>query len=281
MCLPDKILTDMATYGSTSAVRAKIVASLTRQKIDLRTYFENSNSPAIVRTWWNEPAIQAWVQQVEEARQGTASNRGAIENGMSHQEECDASIALMSPHFKKCHFGRGGLRIYHVVDEEKKLLAPVERNDDEEFTITGVLKPRLRELNCILPVRKIRAVKEWWLLYGDDIERPKLCAQPDQDVWCMWKIPIRPDAEALERFHDDLIPSLVDRNLSKRRGLGGFERRLARLTCDGFSLPGRGISEDGALVALREMAPAIHGFFSRLSDPAALASFHWGVYSDE
>src|SRR4051794_33773608 len=38
-----------------------------------------------------------------------------------------------------------------------------------------------------------------------------------------------------------VIPSLVDRNLSKRRGLGGFERRFARLTCDGFSLPGRGI----------------------------------------
>src|SRR4051794_37613515 len=41
-----------------------------------------------------------------------------------------------------------------------------------------------------------------------------------------------------------VIPSLVDRNLSKRRGLGGFERRLARLTCDGFSLPGRGMSAE-------------------------------------
>src|SRR3954471_22870169 len=41
---------------------------------------------------------------------------------------------------------------------------------------------------------------------------------------------------------ETLIPNLVDRNLSKRKGVGGFERGLGRLTCDGFALPGRGIS---------------------------------------
>ena len=144
--------------------------------------------PAIIRTWYADLDIKNWISRVEEVMDQTSSTRGLIYAGMSAEEECEASIALMDPYFKKAHVGKGGIRVYRVLDAEKKLLAPVERNDDEDFAVTGVLKPRLRAMNCILSVRQIRDVKNWWLGYGEDIARPHLCAQPHQDVWVPGKV---------------------------------------------------------------------------------------------
>src|SRR4051812_17627362 len=204
MSLPVKLLTDMATFGNTPTIRQKILECLTRHKIDVRAYFEDPNSPAIVRAWNNDAPIQDWIREIEQAVQDVSTSRDIIYKGMSPEEECNASIALMDPFFKKCHFGKGGLRIYRVVDVSQKLLSAVERNDEEEFTITNVLKAYLRENNCILSVRKIKQVKNWWLGYGEDVPRPKLCALPDEDVWCQWRIPISPDADAIQIFHSGL-----------------------------------------------------------------------------
>jgi hypothetical protein len=244
MSLSQKLLNDMATHGPTQTILNSVLKSLNRQKLDLRAYFEDPDSPAIVRTWAADPNIKSWITSAEEALEDSSPHSGVVHENMSHKEECYASIELMDPFFKKCFFGQSGLRMYQVVDPEKKRLSPIPRNDDEDFAITGVLKAHLRKNNCILPVRMVRKIKEWWLAYGEDIPRPKLCAQPEEDVWCQWRVPIRPDPGAIEMFNV-------------------------------------GLSEAEALQALMRHAPACHSFFSRLSDPAALAAFHWGVYSGE
>ncbi len=123
MSLPAKLLTNIATLGNTPAIRQRILEWLTRHKINIRTYFEDPSSPAIVRTWNKEPATQDWIREVEQALQDVPTNRDIIYKGMSPEEECNASIALMDPFFKKCPFGRGEFRIYRVVYAKQKLLS--------------------------------------------------------------------------------------------------------------------------------------------------------------
>src|SRR5215208_7898075 len=67
MSLSQKLLSEMATHGPTHTILNSVLKSLNRQKLDLRAYFEDPDSPAIVCSWAADPKVKAWITSAVDA----------------------------------------------------------------------------------------------------------------------------------------------------------------------------------------------------------------------
>lgn len=195
------LIRDIGQYGMTPVIVTKLCGIAAKLGVTLEMMINDPSSPHILRANITHPLI-AEVIQSQAAPSEDAPEHRLFYQGQSNEEAMENSVALMEEFFVRTAADKSGMRIYRIVDRDKLLLSPIVRNDDEDVEISNTIKDRLIQANSIINLSRVRDVKNWWLGFGDPVEQPKLCAAPQEHVWCLHKITMEPDLNLLDQ--DDM-----------------------------------------------------------------------------
>ncbi len=169
------------------------------------TFFNSAHVPqAVIDIWRKDVDFLAWVKE----RQSQSDGRRWFYRGQTEKELMENAVAVMGEHFIAAPRG-DGLFLYAITDQATKVVKPVSMIDPETMVMRTIKNTLLAE-GCVLDRKKATRLMELFLVYGMLNQLPALCAQPDDDRWCLHKITVRPDPtmpipatnEFLDRLND-------------------------------------------------------------------------------
>lgn len=161
-------------------------------------------SQAVCDIWLDDAEFMAWVENRCAERDG----RRWFYKNQCEQELLNNTIEVMGEHFVAAR-SDDSVRLYAIQDAGDRVVRPVSALDPD-MEITRTLKDTLLRDGCVLNPNRTATMRNLYMGYAALDERPALCAQPDQEGWCLHRITVRPEPsmpipatqEFLDRLND-------------------------------------------------------------------------------
>ncbi|MGA4555683.1 DUF5906 domain-containing protein [Methylorubrum aminovorans] len=154
--------------------------------------------------WRDDDEFMNWVENRRAEREG----RRWFYKGQPEEELLHNTIEVMGEHFVAAR-SDDSIRLYAIQDADARVVKPVSASDPN-MEVARTLKDTLLQDGCVLNPQRTETMRNLFTCYASLDERPALCAQPDQDAWCLHKMSVRSDPSMPTPATDQFLERLND-----------------------------------------------------------------------